>query len=261
MNILLNQMYTEYIHDIKDIINDLIDNTMRKYIIAAHVYPKRLTMISMIYCPICEKNNIDVSIISLNTWDGKFNNHGWISCNECINIINMAKQNYETKKNFILSYDYYNPELYISDINFWRISSNNKIKPYLETGFYNQYASDFFYIHLKKQRLYCQISWYKNKKIEFSRYNIYVKGVPFSNLIFHNREIFGYDVKYFYKKNNSIPFSNKFLKYFKNEYNISNTYSYSKNTFQLINDKYQNNEYYLPDEVKKIIYSYLFNVI
>lgn len=245
--------------DIKNLFVDIINNIISKYIIASDGYPKRLTMISLSYCPICGNTNTDCSIIPSSEWNGRFNNYGWICCINCLNIVNIAKFYFECNKSKALSYKYYESNLYRADLSFWRVSSNKKISPYLENGFYNECCNDLFYISNTRNRLYCQISWY-NDKTRKDIFNIYLKGIPLSNIIYHNREIFGYNIEFFYKINKTSIMPKRFSVLFNTEYEKANVYSFSKNTFQIINNKYMNDNYYLPNAIKKIIFQYLFDI-
>ena len=245
--------------NVRETLCNIIDNTIYKYINASHGYPKRLTMVSMIYCPICCTDGKNCDIIPTPEWNGRFNNYGWVSCNECMKIINLAKQHYQYKKTNILSFNFYNPEIFKKNLFFWRVSSNKNKLPYLECGFHNECCNDLFYISNSKDRIYCQISWY-DKKNRKDLFNIFMKGIPLSNLIYHNREIFGYNIQFFYKINNVLSIPEKFSGYFIKEYKKANIFSFAKKTFNLINNNYMDKRHYLPKPIKKIIFNYLFDV-
>lgn len=192
------------------LVNDIVNDILTKWLSIIE-YPRRLVMIRVHWCSICDTTK-DTNMCSTCRWDTPCGNnlYGWTYCERCTiykTLINTYYyKNYttfirlKTIKRFIKeindsvndsivndSDDDYDRKKYL--FSFYRKSSNINIKPYIEKGFYTRCLNDFIYANDTNTSLYVYISWNVN--------STHYKPINMSNIIFYNRDMFGYEYETF----------------------------------------------------------------
>lgn len=219
---------------IKELIIDIIDNIINKYEIYKN--PFRLVMIQTKFCYICKKNTkISCYHRYVDTYS-KNRMIGWIFCNKCINKVDMAEYFYYQNSN-VLKYSLTNI-LFNKKIIFYRLSSFKKIT-IIKNAILLEHSGDILKI-LNSKSIGITVSWEKDKIM-------YSKCIPLHNVIYFNRNLFGYSYKNFPIKN----LNNKWMNLIKKEYN----YLYKWEVFLIILKKYKNN---IPKILLKKIFYYWF---
>ena len=146
--------------------------------------PFRKVMIECKKCYMCRKTQKYIYEISLDSFDGIYNQYGFLFCKSCKIYANLAEEIYYKNADFLPYNSCY--KLKNKILKFKRISSNKKIKPYIETG--SLELNNGNYIFKRNGNLYLTIQW-----VEKSDY--FAKSILLNNAIFYNREIFGYYIE------------------------------------------------------------------
>lgn len=216
---------------IKEILITLINKILDSY--ENIKYPFRAVMIKANYCYCCDKNNNETFFLRENSFSGNFKNNSWIYCKDCEIYVNLANKYYYNNTKYIQ----YDKSSLLENYNysFYRVSSNVTVKPYIQKKCYFNFRNGD-YIKEYFNRVSVLISW--------KSYNELCKNIPLSNLIFYNRQIFGYKYNKFPLKD--IPI--KWHKLITNEYNISNEWY---NLHLILNKKT-----YFPKEILNIIFRF-----
>ena len=193
------------------IVNEIIDTILNKWTTITDNYI-RLVMRGMYWCSICDKdyNNEQIKTLHVNTPRCGYI-YGWLYCKRCKVYVDLIRIYYYKNYCNFLSSNSCKPYRYFF-FNFYRKSSNENIKPYIQTkAFYKYMDYDLFTFDKKTNQVYVQISW------TFDMIT-WTKLINLSNLIFYNRNIFGYSISDFKIKNLSKKFKDGIIQ----QYNYSN---------------------------------------
>ena len=211
---------------IENFVDDIIRGSIDNYTDLALKAPNsfmRMTFIAQDKCYCCENIRQSTKEIRIDNYLG-FNRYGWICCDECKPYIMIDKESREKKMDCLpyTSYKDYTTE----QIKFWRHSTSDpSLEPYLiENAKFEYCSANAFEIKHKYNSLTASVSWEV-------RHKFLTKAIPVSNLIFFNRNLFGYDVSTF-KKNfiNKSSYSNdlfwctKWVKSVKKHYEHANSW-------------------------------------
>lgn len=168
--------------------------------------PFRKVMVKTDLCYICYKTR-ETFERDLDNYDGIYYRYGWLYCEDCENIVNNVEKKYYQQINHLT---YTKCEKIIDkEINFWRVSTNNSIKPYLQKNAKIKKYLDNIISYYKK-RILIPVEWYHQNE-PFS------KKITLANIIYFNEKIFGTNVKYFPIKN----INSRWKKRIKKEYQIT----------------------------------------
>lgn len=177
-----NNVNTSIYSIIHTMVTETIDSILFKWdnIVSS---PKRLTMIIMGWCSICDITDSS-NDICLNYYDTPRSRYlyGWTYCKACSPYITLLNTHYYT--NYTTFFRKLSMSIFEDiPLSFYRKSSNPKIVPYIEhNGYYTPTPYDFIYENINTHSINVSISW-----------NECVKPISLSNLIFYNRSIFGYE--------------------------------------------------------------------
>jgi len=152
-------------------ISDCLVNFHTQYAIEPH----KLTWIIQDKCYICDKPDQDVY-----TYHVKFcysYRFGYIACNKCKVLLDIYKDISQENGTYVK-----NTMIINKDIKFYRVSRTCNIPPYIQEG----------YLEPKIQPVFIKEG---NKLITTVNWNELNKNIPLSNLIFFNRNIYGYSIK------------------------------------------------------------------
>lgn len=179
---------------ISNFIGDLIwkgvDNYTTKSLEAVTCF-MRNTFVEGGKCYACNMVRNDIKEIYIDNFIGK-NLYGWIYCSDCEPYIMADKSRREKRINSIPSS--LHKHINQTNIKFWRISSNSSISPYIvENAKLELEHGNAFDVQTKYNTLCVSINW-PTDKISMGMYRDerLMKVVPLANLIFYNRNIFGY---------------------------------------------------------------------
>lgn len=218
---------------IENFIDDIIRGTTDKHINLKLKAPNsfmRMVFISQDKCYCCEKIRQSTKEIKIDNYLG-FNRYGWICCNECMPYIMINKAEREKKMDclpFTCYKDYTR-----KNIKFWRHSTTDpNLEPYLVEDAKFEYSSaNAFEIKNKYNTLTASITWEaRDKDGQLINYFL-TKAIPVSNLIFFNRNLFGYDVSTFKKMfinksnyRNDLFWCTKWIKSIEKHYEHANSW-------------------------------------
>tara|TARA_B100001093_G_C26811709_1_gene1007855 strand:+ start:478 stop:1308 length:831 start_codon:yes stop_codon:yes gene_type:complete len=184
---------------------------------------RRETFVTMNTCYICNKFYSDLKYTYLDSFIGKYLLYGWIHCKDCKQFAIKDKDRRELNLEVLPLSTY----TYLSDtkLNFMYKKCNNIYKIIKSLGLSIGHQ-DCIFIHYKYKILTASVYWYTDKN-GLSK----LMEIPFSNLIFHNRNIFGYSyensINNILKKSHHFQntnWKNKWVKKFKKEYSKANTW-------------------------------------
>lgn len=237
----IHSIKTDYLAISSEIVNKIFKQCIEKTVdrcISAKWGFRRMTFIEQDKCYICDKYFNNISVIKLDSFLGS-NLYGWLTCNDCKQYVMMFKQIKEKNMNCIpqgaaISGVSTLPGRHETrTIRFWRESSDKKITPYLVTdATFDTENGDIFSYKDKYDTLSTCVGWnYNTNDVASYSKNALVKYIPLANLIFHNRDFFGYDNTEFQKKilNNSeyskdIKWLSKWNNRSENQYTIANSW-------------------------------------
>ena len=193
---------------IKEMINDISDQIITKY--ENSNFPFRTVFIKMNYCYCCKSFKKKINYLAEDSFRGRFNLTGWLYCDDCSQIVKLAHKYCFLERNYLR---YSETKFLINkDFNFWRISHNKDIKPYLEKkGYFDGSYNNLIY--RKNNRIIANIVWKVNN-------DIFTKYINLSNLIYYNKFFFGNNI-------NNTNFKNlekKWTKLIKYEYDLVKSY-------------------------------------
>ena len=199
---------------IRSLLNELVDTIIDKWVNITDSY-SRLVMKRTDWCSVCDDIYTGEQTKTLHVDSSRGRSlYGWLLCKRCHIYEKLIKQYYYKHYcNFIPATlcKCYKDNYF----NFYRKSSNPAIQPYIQTkAFYKHHNYDFITIDKPSTHVYVQVSWLVNN-IEFT------KIINLSNLIFYNRNIFGYAIQDFTIQDLSTV-HNLFPKGIIREYNHSN---------------------------------------
>jgi len=214
----------------QDIIN-YCNEIINKYLYMK--FPFRAVMIKTNFCYCCKTYSQTMQLRE-DSFSGLYNNYSWIYCKKCKIYVELADNFLYNNTNYV-QYDKCK-NLEKNHYNFFRVSSNLLVKPYIQKECYFNFRNGD-YIKDLYNRVSMTISW-KSYKDELC------KNIPLANLIFFNRKIFGYNYNNFPLKD--LP--KKWTNLIKTEYNLSNEWR----CLLIIIYKKTN----LPKDVIKIIFKF-----
>ena len=194
---------------IKNLVTLLITDTIQKWV--DNCLPFRMVMIRSNYCYICETSSTTVRVKQTDDYDGKYNHYGWLYCSSCKTLKDCALKHYEKQ----LTYLTYSQTNILCDkvYQFWRISSNPNIQPYIQKNC-ELYITNLVCLSRGTERLCTPISWiYRGEELN--------KYIFLSNLIHFNRKHFSYTRLEF----GTVPVTHKWIKRISREYQIANIWS------------------------------------
>ena len=215
---------------IENYIEDIIRGATDKHINLTKKAPNsfmRMVFISEGKCYCCGHNRQDTKEIRIDNYLG-FNRYGWITCGECRPFVMLDKLRRE-KKMDCLPYKCYK-DYTTKNIKFWRHSLiDTNLEPYLvNNARFEHCSANGFEFKKKYNSLTASVGWETHDK-NGRLISFLVKAIPVSNLIFFNRNLFGFNVSTF-KKNfidkseysDDLVWCNKWTKSIKKHYEHAN---------------------------------------
>ena len=185
--------------NISEFAKSFVQNIFSKVNIAK-VSLMRMTFIQADYCYVCDSDNqITTKEIKPDNFMGR-NRYGWICCDNCEKYVNIAKKIEELGMDSLPWSTTHH--LTTENLKFWRNSSNPNIPPYVQTvSHLEDDSSNCFEFKPKYNTMCAAISWpaaispSQNQYLvgPLANYPSLTKCVPLSNIIYHNRGMFGYD--------------------------------------------------------------------
>lgn len=236
-------------------VNNLVFEIINKYERAVDS-KMRCVLVRNNLCYCCNKN-CETNFLHYLTplcAEGLLNKMGWIICDDCLPLVEMANK-YEECHQSYLYFDKYK-FLDKTPIQFWRKSSTEFIKSYLQKDarvFLYERNSIHIYNDSGNKRINVVVNW-KNKED-----NPLQKGIPLANIICCNRNIFGYsidDCPILKIKDDVISNSiweQEWIPLLSNEYNVANMWY---NALLCI----KRNNLSMIDDVKDVIFTKWANI-
>ena len=184
--------------DINTVAKTFVDNIFDKITDARHAL-MRMTFIQADYCYVCDNSNLVTKEIKIDNWMG-CNRQGWICCQDCEKYVNVAKKMEEMGMPSLPRSSTHN--LTTDNLKFWRKSSRKEIPPYVQTTSHLDDDMGNCIEWRPKYNTICGIiTWPQEidpnqtylESGPLSNYPWLSKCVPMCNIIYHNRNIFGYD--------------------------------------------------------------------
>jgi len=220
---------------INEMIKDISDEIITKY--ENSNFPFRTVMVKMNYCYCCKTLKKNINYLAEDSFRGRFNLVGWLYCDDCSQIVKLAHKYCFLERNYL---KYSETKFLINqDFNFWRISHNKDIKPYLEKkGYFDGSYNNLIY--MKNNRILVNIVWKQNN-------DIYTKFINLSNLIYYNNCFFGNNIN----NTNFKKLRKRWIKLFNYEYNLVKSYKIIEKISQ---------ERFLSIDIENIIKSFFDNI-
>ena len=148
--------------------------------------PFRKVMVKTNLCYICYQTKKTFER-DLDNHDGIYYRYGWLYCEDCENLVNCVEKKYYQQMNH-LTYTICE-KIIDKEINFWRVSTNNSIKPYLQKNAkIKRYLDNI--ISYTKKRIFLPVEWY-------IQHEPFSKKITLANAIYFNEKIFGTNIKDF----------------------------------------------------------------
>ena len=185
--------------------NEIINKSLEKWIESKE--PIRKVLLRADTCYICHQKKPNICEIATDDYNGYFNHYGWIYCKECEIIVDVSSKKYYDSLNYLGYSKCYN--IINKNINFWRISSNYKIKQYLQKNAQIKKNLGNSLV-CNKKRFFLPVQWSKDN------YNVLYKQITLANAIFFNQNIFGNSIT----EHPFIDINNKWYNKIKKEYDI-----------------------------------------
>jgi len=187
-----------------------------------------MTFIETDKCYSCNRYSNTVREIYIDNFLGK-NRYGWICCEDCMKFVLIDKTFRETKMECLPTSSY--NEFSLRNVKFWRESKNKAISPYLiENARIETDEANGLHYQNKYDTMCAVISWPAANPLP-GGYSTLMKAIPLANLIFYNRDIFGYKSKVMKDKIlskskfiNNQQWLSKWLKLINKHYNFANTW-------------------------------------
>jgi hypothetical protein len=218
---------------VKEILWNITDEIINKY--EKLNFPFRTVMIKSNFCYCCKKLKNNIRYLAEDSYRGRFKFLGWLYCDDCELLVNLAHENIFLYKNFIR----YSKCKFLTKqkFYFWRISYTKEINPFYQKCFFDGSYNDLIYVI--DNRVFANIVWKEE-------YNFYTKLITLSNLIYNN-SYFGDDIN----KTEFRELDNRWIKLIKTEYAIVEKYK----LLDKICYKYN-----IVSDIKNIINSFLDNI-
>ena len=159
----------------------------------------RMTFVQADYCYVCDQDNRITKEVTPDNILGR-NRYGWICCDSCEKYVNIAKKMEEMGMNSLPRSITHH--LTTENLKFWRKSSNPTIRPYIQMiAGLDDDTSNCIEWKPKYNTTCATISWPASLSPSqtqylqgpLANYPSLTKCVPLCNIIYHNRNIFGYD--------------------------------------------------------------------
>tara|TARA_B110000211_G_scaffold3877_1_gene4516 strand:- start:860 stop:1552 length:693 start_codon:yes stop_codon:yes gene_type:complete len=152
-------------------------------------YPIRMVMVSMRHCYICDEKREDTGSMYIKNYL-RLHHYGYQFCKKCECLTDIFMDIYEESGKYIPTNKFNKNQL--KNLNFWRVSSNKTIKPYMEkNAWLNINLFPIMSLNplseYKNNNLEATICWELNENDDYMH-----KTILLSNLIFYNRNIFKY---------------------------------------------------------------------
>lgn len=194
-------------------------------------FPLRAVMIRADYCYCCDKLVKESYQLREDSFNGRYNHISWIYCTKCKLYVNLADKYVYNEANYIR---YEKCEILQNrNFSFWRVSSNKLIKPYIQKeAIIDKKYGDMIFQY--DNRVATIVTW--NDDLS--------KSISLSNLIFYNRDFFGYELDEF----PIYGYPKKWISLFEKEYKIANEWYYLILSLNKIK--------YIPNDIKKNIFYY-----
>jgi len=215
----------EHIPKVKNYVDDLLKfgkTSVETGIYNAKNAFRRTTFVSMNTCYICHKYRPDLADTYMDSFIGKYMLYGWIHCPDCKNFALKDKDRRELDLGVLPLSTY--EHLAEKKFKFMLTKGNNS--NYIKAAYLSIGQQDCILSHYRHKVLVASLSWYIDENSTYGR-----EEIPFSNLIFNNRTVFGYNYQ---SINNSIlknschfqnsKWRNRWVNKFKEEYNKANTW-------------------------------------
>ena len=138
-------------------------------------------------CYVCEKEQVETDSCRIDNFMGSNLLMGWIYCKHCEAYVKMNKKMREITMDQLpeSSYKHFNEK----KVQFWRVSSNKNIIPYVQKNAMIDCNVMGAFEFRQKYKTFCIVVNWKTDHSD----SLY-KPIPLANLIFYNRNIFGYTV-------------------------------------------------------------------
>ena len=197
-------------------------------------YAFRTVMVKMNYCYCCKSHRKDINYLAEDSFRGRFNLVGWLYCNDCALLVNLAHKYCFLERNYLR----YSETKFLTKhyFYFWRISYTRDINAYLEKCFLDGSYNNILY--MKDNRIKVNIIFKQEN-------DSYTKLINLSNLIYYNKWFFG---------DNNTKFKNlqnKWIKLINYEYNLVRNYKVIEKICKCN---------YLSVDIENIIKSFLDNI-
>ena len=173
----------------KNTTNKIIEKCLKTFHDVNKFRPVRMVMISTKECYICDNryNTTDSTYIKNYL---RLHHYGYQFCKKCKCLVNIFIDIYEESGDYIPNNKFDKNQL--QNLKFFRISSDTTIKPYIEKNAWLN-INLFPIMELRKQpeyknnKLTTTICWGLDEQDAYTH-----KTILLSNLIYNNRNIFGY---------------------------------------------------------------------
>ena len=228
----------------EEIVNNTMDLWLEKI---PHTY-RRCTCVRRNECFICNTVHASGSFQMFTGNRGRCNLEGWLVCEKYIKWIELYIMYMKIRSNSL--YDTTGMCLNDIDFKFWRVSlSDPSMEPYIQ----DKATTNNFYgevIKIENGIVYIELNW-NPEGLGFDFSTSLRKYVPLSNVILHNREIFGYSLcdcpilKYDLDITQHKNWRKKWIPLLQDAYNTANTWS---NIETMLLDK-------IPSELVDKVYS------
>jgi hypothetical protein len=226
------------------IVNETVNSILSKWLSIIE-NPRRLVMIYSNWCSICDTTT-STNKCHTHRYDSPSSCgiYGWTYCQKC-SVYEYLLQAYYYKHYTTFIRNKYTKPLRNKSFSFYRKSSDTTILPYIEhNGTYQRTDSNFICVNRDNSNIYITVCWDNLQK-----------SVCLSNILFYNRNIFGYDYDDFPIK--KIPVQMKSL--LRKQYTHCNEWYTLDCIFYRYRQEYTTQPY-LPIEIQKIIFTYWNNL-
>ena len=204
--------------NVSDYVSDLLTcsiNSVEIGVHNAHFAFRSTSFTSPGFCYVCNKYTGNTTETYMDSFIGKYARYGWIHCKECKPFVIKNKIKRELNLGVLPLSTYED----ISEEKFTFLLKNRDKLEYITSANFSLGFKDAILIHYRKKILTASLYWFLDRNNSEGDAEI-----PFSNLIFHNREYFGYNycnaVNSILKKSQyfqNTSWRNKWIEKFKEE--------------------------------------------
>ena len=168
--------------------NQLIEDCLKTFHCVDKFHPIRMVMISTTSCYICGKTEMTTYAMYVKNYM-RLHNYGYQFCKKCECLADIFIDIYEESGNYIPNNKFNEDQL--KNISFFRHPSGKNTEPYIERNAWLN-INIFPILSLSDNSKYSSNNLYSNVCWGRKGDNFEYKPILLSNLIFYNRDIFGY---------------------------------------------------------------------